>query len=206
METCPHYLALDEDDLVQLGPLAKCAPPLRPRETVEALWQALQDDTIDFVASDHSPCPPALKEAGADDIWQAWGGLSGVQTLLAVLLTEGVHKRHLSLSRLVRLTSAGPARRFGLYPRKGALQVGSDADVLLVDLERDWILEPEQLLTRWPTSPFVGRRFRGRVEATLVRGRVVFQDGQILAEPGYGKLVRPRTAATDPTALLDRPR
>ncbi len=203
VETCPHYLALDEDDLARLGPIAKCAPPLRPRGLVEALWQAVLHGAIDFVASDHSPCPPTMKEAGAGDIWQAWGGISGIQTLLSVLLTEGVHKRRLPLTTLVRLTSANPARRFGLYPRKGHLQVGSDADVVLLDLERQWTLEQEHLQTRWPTSPFVGRTFRGRIEATLVRGTVVYWDGRVVAEPGHGQLVRRETVEKD--GAFERP-
>jgi allantoinase len=190
-ETCPHYLALNEGDLERLGPIAKCAPPLRSREIVEALWQALLDGEIDCIASDHSPCPPEDKERGRDDIWRAWGGIAGVQTLLPVLLTEGVLRRRLSLTRLARLTSANPARLFGLYPRKGALRIGADADLVLVDLEREWTLTAEQLLTRWPVSPFVGRAFRGWVVATLVRGVVVYRDGQVLAQPGHGRLVRP---------------
>jgi allantoinase len=194
LETCPHYLALDETDLEQLGPIAKCAPPLRPRAMVEALWQAVLDGGIDCIASDHSPCPPEAKEAGRADIWRAWGGIVGVQTLMPVLLTEGVHRRRLPLTELVRLTSANPARLFGLHPRKGAMRVGSDADLVLVDLEREWVLTAEQLLTRWPISPFVGRAFRGWVAATLVRGVVVYQDGRVLAQPGHGQPVRPGRA------------
>jgi allantoinase len=197
VETCPHYLVLDEDDLARLGPVAKCAPPLRSRGTVEALWQTVLNGDVDCVASDHSPCPPRMKQAGSEDIWQAWGGISGVQTLVPVLLTEGVHKRGLSLPQFGRLTSANPARLFGLYPSKGALQVGSDADLMLVDLDREWILSREDLLTRWPMSPFVGRTFQGRVEATLVRGTIVYRGGQLLAQPGYGQLVRrQRTEST----------
>jgi allantoinase len=190
LETCPHYLALNEEDLERLGPIAKCAPPLRPQALVDRLWEALLADEIDCIASDHSPCPPAEKERGRTDIWQAWGGIAGVQTLVPVLLTEGVHRRGLPLPQLVRLTAANPARRFGLYPVKGALRVGSDADVVLINLQHEWMLDPDELRTRWPISPFVGRAFRGRVEATLVRGTVVYQAGRVLAVPGYGRLVR----------------
>jgi allantoinase len=187
VETCPHYLVLDEADLERLGTLAKCAPPLRSRRDVEELWQALLDGAIDWIASDHSPCPPRMKLT--DDVWSAWGGLGGVQTLLPVVLTEGVHKRHLSLSRLVSLTAGHPARRLGLYPRKGALEPGSDADLTLVDLECTWTLEAAALRTRWPISPFLGNTFRGRVAATLVRGTVVWQEGAARVEPGFGQLV-----------------
>jgi allantoinase len=188
LETCPHYLALDERDFARLGATAKCAPPLRRREVVESLWRALLAGEIDWVASDHSPCPPVRKQG---DIWQAWGGISGVQTLLPALLDEAVHRRGLSLPRFVALTAANPARRFGLYPRKGALQPGSDADLTLVELDGEWILGQADLHTRWPSSPFVGRTFRGRVVATLVRGSTVYRQGEVLARPGFGRLLTP---------------
>ena len=186
LETCPHYLALDEGDLERLGTVAKCAPPLRSAEVVESLWQALLRGDIDWVASDHSPCPPDMKQG---DVWHAWGGISGVQTSLPVLLDEAVHRRGLPLSRLAALTAGNPARRFGLYPRKGALLPGSDADLTLVDLESEWILGQADLHTRWPLSPFIGRTFRGRVVATLVRGTSVYRQGEVLAQPGFGQLL-----------------
>lgn len=188
VETCPHYLVLDESDLERLGSLAKCAPPLRDRAEVDALWQAVLNGTIDWIASDHSPCPPGMKDT--PDIWSAWGGIAGVQTLLPVLLTEGVHARGLTLPRLVSLTAGAPSRRLGLYPRKGALEIGSDADLVLVNLERTWTLERADLRTRWPGNPFVGRTFRGQVVQTLVRGTVVWNDGAARVEPGFGQLVR----------------
>jgi allantoinase len=189
VETCPHYLLLDEGDLERLGTFGKCAPPLRSRPHVDDLWRGLLDGAFDFVASDHSPCPPNMKET--DDIWSAWGGLSGVQTLLPALLTEGVHAHGLSLPELVKRTSANPSRRLGLYPRKGALEVGSDADLVLVDLDREWVLGASDLRTRWPISPFLGRAFKGAVATTLVRGTVVWRDGVSHVEPGFGQLVSP---------------
>jgi allantoinase len=187
VETCPHYLGLDESDLQRLGPLGKCAPPLRDAQQVDGLWQALLDGAIDWIASDHSPCPPSMKDT--DDIWAAWGGLGGVQTLLPVLLTEGVHARGLSLPRLVSLTAGNPSRRLGLYPRKGALEIGSDADLALVDLDKTWTLERSDLRTRWPSNPFVGRTFRGQVAATLVRGTVVWRNDGVRVQPGFGRLI-----------------
>ena len=188
VETCPHYLLLDTADLERLGAFGKCAPPLRGRSEVDALWEALAEGAIDWVASDHSPCPPEMKLG--EDIWSAWGGLAGVQTLLPALLTEGVHARDLSLPRLVTLTSGTPARRLGLYPRKGVLEPGSDADLVLVDLEREWTLTADDLRSRWPINPFVGRTFRGRVVATLVRGAEVWRNGQVQVAGGYGQPAR----------------
>jgi dihydroorotase-like cyclic amidohydrolase len=124
-----------------------------------------------------------------DDIWAAWGGLGGVQTLLPALLSEAVHARGLSLPRLVSLTAASPAKRLGLYPRKGVLEPGSDADIALVDLHKTWTLQPEDLRTRWPINPFVGRTFTGQVRATLVRGSVVWQDGAPRVASGFGQLL-----------------
>jgi allantoinase len=187
VETCPHYLCLDESDLERLGTFGKCAPPLRSRDEVEDLWQALLDGAIDWIASDHSPCPPQMKET--DDIWAAWGGLGGVQTFLPALLTEAVHARGLSLPRLVSLTAGNPAKRLGLYPRKGVLEPGSDADVVLIDLQRAWTLDKHHLRTRWPVNPFVGQAFTGQVHATLVRGMVVWQAGAEHVAPGYGQPV-----------------
>jgi allantoinase len=185
VETCPHYLLLDESDFAQLGTFGKCAPPLRARAEVDLLWQSLLDGAIDWIASDHSPCPPRMKQT--DDIWSAWGGLAGVQALLPALLTEGVHARHLSLPRLVSLTAGAPSRRLGLQPRKGVLEPGSDADLVLIDLDQRWTLEAPDLQTRWPISPFLGRTFRGRVIATMVRGTDVWRDGAACVEPGFGQ-------------------
>jgi len=197
-ETCPHYLALDEDDLERLGAVAKCAPPLRTREEVEALWECVLDGSITFVASDHSPCSPEEKQRGGGDIWQSWGGISGVQTSLAVMLTEGVHRRGLALTRLVSLLSANPACLFGLYPRKGSLAPGADADLALVDLEQEWTLRAGDLRTRHELSPFLGRRFKGRVMATLVRGKLVARDGEPIGPPGHGQLLVPSRLGPHP--------
>jgi allantoinase len=188
VETCPHYLLLDETDFERLGSLGKCAPPLRSRAEVEALWPTVLDGAVDWIASDHSPCPPSLKTP--DDIWSAWGGLGGVQSSLVALLTEGVHRRNLSLPRVASLTAANPARRLGLWPRKGSLEVGGDADLTLVDLNDSWTLRKADLQTRWPVSPYLGRTFHGRVRMTLVRGTVVWQDGGPRVAPGFGRLVR----------------
>jgi allantoinase len=192
-ETCPHYLFFDESDFERIGPPAKCAPPIRSRAEVEALWGAVLAGLVETIGSDHSPCPWEDKARGLDDIWQAWGGVSGIQTMLPVLLTEGVHRRGLALPALVAMVSTNPARVFGLYPQKGAIQPGADADLVVVDLEREWTLTAEDLLYRNRHSAYVGCAFTGSVERTLVRGETVYLDGEIRVEPGFGKLLR-RTA------------
>ena len=185
-ETCPHYLALDEDDAVALGMVAKCSPPLRPREDVDDLWSTVLEGLVDLVGSDHSPSPPELKEG--EDAFAAWGGIAGCQTLLRVMLTEG-SSRGLTIEAIAALTSAAPARRFHLNG-KGAIGPGADADLTVVQLGREAALTSGELLSRHQLSPFVGRNLRGRVVRTIVRGSTVSLDGDMVAPPG-GRLVRP---------------
>jgi allantoinase len=190
-ETCPHYLDFDEQDFERVGPALKCAPPIRDAAARERLWTALLAGEVDLVASDHSPCPAADKQKGEHDVWQAWGGVAGIQATLPVLLTQGVHARGLSLERVADLTATAPARLFGLYPRKGAIAIGADADFALVDPLKTWTFEAEQLHTKSGISPYLGRTFRGAVVRTIVRGRTVFADGEVVGTPGWGRLIRP---------------
>jgi allantoinase len=189
-ETCPHYLAFTEDDFARIGPPLKCAPPIRGTETRERLWDALLAGGVDTIGSDHSPCPAADKHKGDADIWKGWGGIAGIQCTLPVLLTEGP-PRGLSFERIAHLTAAAPAQLFGLYPRKGAIAVGADADLTLVAADRRWTFEPQHLETRSGISPYLGRAFTGAVVRTIVRGTTVFAEGRVTGTPGYGKFVRP---------------
>jgi allantoinase len=166
-ETCPHYLVLTDEDAERLGAIAKCAPPLRAVREVEALWTALARGELPIVASDHSPAPAALKSG--EDAFAWWGGISGAQTLLALLLTNGHHGRGLPLELIASVTSASPARRFRLSG-KGTVAVGADADLVLVDLDAEYLLAAEELEYRHKHSPFVGLSLRARVVRTLVRG------------------------------------
>jgi allantoinase len=186
-ETCPHYLVLDEEDAERLGAIAKCAPPLRPASEREALWVAVHERAIAFVASDHSPAPAELK--AGEDLFAAWGGISGCQTLLALMLDEGHHARGLDLPAIAALTATGAARRLRLR-RKGRLEQGADADLALVDLGGEEAVTEAGLLYRHPHSPFTGRTLRGRIARTLVRGTTVFAAGRIVAAPA-GRLVTP---------------
>ncbi len=193
-ETCAHYLVLTEDDLETMGAVAKCAPPLRSREEQEALWERILDDRLPMVTSDHSPCPPHMK--AGDDFHRAWGGISGCQSQLNVMIDEGHHERGLPLEQVSALLSGNVAERFG-FSEKGRLQVGADADLVLVDLDSSFTLRPEDLLYRHKISPFVGRTFRGNVVRTIVRGTTVFREGEVVSEP-VGRLIKPsrRAAAT----------
>ena len=200
-ETCPHYLAFTDDDFERIGPALKCAPPIRDAATREALWTELLAGRVDLIGSDHSPCPAADKQKGEEDIWQAWGGVAGIQATLPVLMTDGVHARGLSFERVAHLTSTAPAQLFGLYPRKGAIAVGADADFAIVDPEQEWALEANELETRSGVSAYLGRKFRGRVIRTIVRGKTVYVDGEVVGKPGWGGSVRPRTG--DISTIMD---
>jgi allantoinase len=186
-ETCPHYLVLTEEDAEMLGAVAKCAPPLRPREDLESLWAQLFSGNVKFVASDHSPCPPDMK--AGNDLFRAWGGIAGCQSLLNVTLDEGHYGRGLPLEKVVALLSGEVASRFG-FSGKGRLEVGADADVALVGLDVTSTLWQQDLFYRYKMSPFVGRAFRGKVVRTMVRGNTVFREGKIVSEP-VGRLVKP---------------
>lgn len=192
VETCPHYLLFSAEDVDRIGPALKCAPPIRDASSRERLWQHVIDGDIDLVASDHSPCPAEAKTRGDNDIWEAWGGVTGIQSLLPVMLSEGVHRRGLRLATLARLVAGAPARLLGLWPQKGAIQRGADADVALVALDREWTFEAEQLQARSGLSPYVGQSFRGAVVRTLVRGVTVFDGGEFVEEKRparFGRLV-----------------
>jgi allantoinase len=190
VETCPHYLLFTADDVDRVGPALKCAPPIRDASSRERLWQHLIDGEIDLVASDHSPCTAEAKVRGDSDIWEAWGGVTGIQSLLPVMLTEGVHRRGLRLATLARLVAGSPARLLGLWPQKGAISRGADADVALVALDREWTFEAEQLQARSGISPYVGQSFRGAVVRTLVRGVTVFDGDGFVEEKRYARFGR----------------
>jgi len=197
VETCPHYLTLTDDDLERLGPVAKCAPPLRDPAGRERLWHDVLSGRIDCITSDHSPCPTEDKTAGNEDIWQAWGGISGVQTLVPLMLTEGVHRRGMSLTQFATLLAAAPAKIAGLWPRKGAIQVGADADLVLVDPEREWTVQQSWLESRHTHSPYLGWKMKGAIQHVIRRGDTVFKDGEPVAEAG-GIWLRPEPPAGTP--------
>jgi allantoinase len=187
-ETCPHYLTLTEDDVIALGPIAKCAPPLRPVAAQETLWRHVASGQITTIGSDHSPSPPSMKQDPV--FFKVWGGISGVQHTLSLLLTEGWLKRDLALPLINRLISFNVARRFELPVTKGEIKIGGDADLALVDLDDEFTVERADLLYRHKHSPYVGRHLRGRVLRTILRGHTLFKDGKIVSEP-LGELVKP---------------
>jgi allantoinase len=187
VETCPHYLFFTDDDLDTIGVAAKCAPPLRNHGEHAALWGELLGGRVDLIASDHSPCEPSLKHTG--DFRTSWGGIAGVQSTLAVLLERGLDGRRLRFEHISALIAANPAARFRI-PGKGIVAVGSDADLMLLDMSRSYRLHAGHLFQRHKMSPYLGFTFAGSVVRTIRRGETIFLQGQIVAET-KGRFVRP---------------
>jgi allantoinase len=181
-ETCTHYLVFTGEDMERIGVTAKCAPPMRDAENLAALWDHVRKGGVDTVGSDHSPAPGKLKKGR--DFFKVWGGISGVQHLLPVLLDVGMEPKLFS-----RLASENPAKRFRL-PNKGKLEVGADADLVFVDQRTTHTVEMTDLFYRHRHSPYIGRTLHNVVRRTLLRGQTVFQDGKIVAK-GLGNLVKP---------------
>lgn len=191
VETCPHYLLLSEDDLKSLGPYAKGTPPVRSRQEVDALWGAIGEGKVDILASDHSPTNQSEKDRGQYDIFEASNGLVGNETMLQLVLNEAVYGRGLTPSIIARMSATNPAKLIGIYPRKGTLRAGSDADLAIYDLDRPWHVDKERLHGRQKWTPYHGRQSRVALETVLLRGTKVFEHGAILTSPGFGKFVRP---------------
>ena len=182
VETCPHYLTHTVDS--PIGSRAKVNPPVRHAHDVEALWQALADGTIQTVGSDHAGRHFSFKDK---DIWSASAGMPGIASILGVLLSEGHHKRGLPLEKIVSLTSAKPARIFGLGPRKGTLAPGADADLVLVDLDAERTVDDDTWESGSGYTIYNGWTLKGWPTLTMRRGDVLFRDGEVDAEPGTGE-------------------
>ncbi|GED13565.1 dihydroorotase [Aneurinibacillus migulanus] len=192
-ETCPHYLVLNaQESMTKYGTFAKIAPPLRGVEDNEIHWQALADGTIDFVGTDHAPYEiPTEKAAEDSDIWNSFPGIPGVETMVPILVSEGLNKGRLSLSRFVEVTSRNAAIHYGIYPKKGAIEIGSDADFTVIDLEKEHVIDQEQTYSMAKYNPLHDIKLKGMPVMTIVRGNVVYEDGKgIVGQEGYGQYVK----------------
>lgn len=185
IETCPHYLTHGIDSGV--GVLGKVNPPLRTSNDREVLWQAIEAGAIDAVGSDHVP---RVKAAKTGDIWKASAGSPGMETLLPILISEGHIKRHIPLQRIIDMVSVTPAKIFGLYPQKGRISIGFDADFAVVDLKAQVKIKAEDLHSGAGYSIYEGWEVSCRVVHTLVRGRFVVRDGKIQPLWGHGKFYK----------------
>jgi allantoinase len=187
IETCPHYLLFTEDDLLRIGAVAKCAPPLRCCSERDALWASVLRGEVDMIGSDHSPCLPEMKQR--DNFFEIWGGIAGVQWTLPALIDNGIDKG-LELTHLAALTSSNGAQRFGI-DRRGSVETGAYADLALLDLNATQVVRREALFQRHPITPYLGMELRGVVRKTIRRGEVIYSEGTITALTP-GSLVRPK--------------
>ncbi len=187
VETCPHYLYFAAEDIPDGATEFKCCPPIRERENREALWQSLGAGTIDFIVSDHSPCPLEMKLRERGDFMNAWGGISSLQLRLPLIWTEA-SRRGFSLEQIVEWLCTAPARQVGLGVLKGMIKEGADADIVIWNPEVEFQVDPQTLHHRHKLTPYAGEALRGVVEKTLVRGQIVYDGGEFLAD-SWGRTV-----------------
>jgi allantoinase len=188
VETCPHYLYLTDKDVERRGPWVKCSPPLRDKARVCVLRRQFAAGLIDTVGSDHSPFERDEVERSESNMWNAEAGMPELDTGTPLLL-NGVNDGWLSLNTVVRCASQNPARIYGLYPRKGVIRVGSDADIIIVDMKRKWRVKAEDLKTKCGWSPYSGHVLKGVPIMTLVRGVPVMEDREIVGREGHGRFL-----------------
>ncbi len=187
VETCPHYLHFASEDIADGATEFKCCPPIRERENREKLWEALRDGTIDFIVSDHSPCPPDMKLREQGDFMNAWGGISSLQLRLPIIWTEAL-ARGFTIEQVAPWLCNGPARQVGFDARKGQLTEGADADVVIWNPDKEFRVAPEMIQHRHKLTPYAGEVLRGLVEKTFLRGQMVYDDGEFVLE-GFGRKI-----------------
>lgn len=185
-ETCPHYLALTDADADRCGPMIKGYPPVRTQCDQDKLWQGLRDGTLTHVCSDHAPHTTAEKKLG---LWEGPAGMATIETMSMILL-NAANQGKLSLNQVAKVLSETPAKLFGMYPMKGALQAGADADLVLVDLDAEYVFRQEQMHSRTKLSPYNGMTFKGKPVQTILRGKTMAKNGDIVGSPS-GRFIRP---------------
>jgi allantoinase len=185
-ETCPHYLRFAAEEIPDGRTEFKCSPPIRERENREALWRALKEGVLDFIASDHSPCSPALK---SEDFDKSWGGISGLQLALPVIWTEA-SARGFDLAQVAKWMCEGPARLAGIQNRKGRLAVGYDADLCVFDPAESWQVTRDSLKHKHKLSPYLGATLKGRVKATYLRGSLIYDGSEFPGAPQGQEILR----------------
>jgi allantoinase len=189
VETCPHYLLFDEDDFLKTGAILKCAPPLRPREEVEGLWDCIRKGWIDTIGSDHSPCLYSMKATAS--IWDAWGGIQGVQFTWLALLDEAL-KRNIHLKQIMPLGTSNVANRFGIAGRKGRIYPGLDADLVFLRLDETTLADQQSFAFRNTYSPYENMTFLLKIKKTILRGKVIYDDLAGVTKEKYGVCIQPR--------------
>lgn len=193
VETCPHNLYLTSDHLKSQGPWVTFSPPVRDPRRAELLWMQLREGLIQTMGSDHGPVDATLKKLGEENIWAGQFGIPGAETMVPLML-NAVAQSRITLERLTEFLAETPARLYGLYPRKGAIQIGSDADFTIVDMSQTYPLEAEHMNTSCGWIPYEGWSVTGKITHTIIRGKAVMQNGKIIGLPGYGRFVKRQDA------------
>ena len=192
-ETCPHYLFLNEEDLEKYGPFAKCNPPVRSQELVDKLWDYVNDGTVDYIGSDHSPFLLSEKTRGIDDIFAATSGFPGVDLRLPLML-HGVMEGKTTLEKVIELVCVNPAKKFNIYPQKGIIRVGADADFAVFNFDHTTVVDKNKNYShaRDIAVPYDGWELKCQLTYTILRGRILMKDGVVdESAKAYGKLVTP---------------
>ncbi len=188
-ETCTHYLTLTNEEMLKLGSLAKVSPPLREKDDIDALWQAIIDGKVDVIGADTGGHLIANKEPRFGDVFKAPAGLPGQETMFTVTYDEGVNRRQVSLCRLVELVCEKPAKIFGIYPRKGVLQPGADGDVLIFDPMKEHTIHAENQHVNTDYTMYENRKVLGAPEIVIQRGEILLRDGELRAKKGRAKFL-----------------
>lgn len=184
-ETCPHYLALTDKDASRLGAMIKGYPPVRRQYDQDRLWEGLLDGTLSHVCSDHAPHTPEEKRLS---LWDAPAGMATIETMAPIML-NAVNQGKLSVMDVCRFLCEQPARMYGTYPDKGSINVGTDADLVIVDMDAEYTFRQESMHSRTKLSPYDGMKLRGKPVETILRGRTIAKDGEIVGKPG-GRFIK----------------
>ncbi|MEA1939667.1 MAG: allantoinase AllB [Candidatus Caldatribacteriota bacterium] len=189
-ETCPHYLLFTVEDFKKMGAILKVAPSLRKKEDNEGLWEGLKDGSINFICTDHA-AGKYPEEKSFSNIWKNYAGIPGTQLAVSAILNYGYHKGRLNLGEIQKLMSENAAKRYGIYPQKGIIRVGSDADFSVINLNKEWLVESSRLESKGKYSPFSGKILKGKIYMTIIRGEMVYREDEgVVGKRGYGHFVK----------------
>jgi dihydroorotase-like cyclic amidohydrolase len=188
-ETAPHYLAFDVNDFVEIGSALKISPPVKQPQNKDKLWDHLRNGKISLVATDHAPA--TLPEKNTGSIWTDYSGIPGCETMIPYVFSEGFLKKRISLSRYLQITSENAAERYGIFDKKGSIEVGKDADFTIINPNEETKIIGEKFYSKGKVTPFENMLFTGKIKNTIVRGKAVYTSLKgIAASAGYGNLIK----------------
>jgi len=187
-ETCPHYLYLTIEDLKRKGPWVKFTPPMKNEDDVQKMWELFNSGYVSTIGSDHCPYPKDVKKPGEKNIWDAPNGIPGVETSMRLML-NAVNEGKTTLNRVVETMCENPAKIWGLYPRKGMIEVGADADIVILDMNKEEVLSNDKVVSKCGWTPYDGMKIKGVPDIVMVRGQIVSSRGRVIGKPGMGQFV-----------------